>query len=1313
MKKTVLLSFMLLLVCFGFAQVSKQQAINSVMNSIVGNDADRVNVYMEPLSKTDSYYKMSQYDSILSPYANYWLFFIDDMPEYGWGHDCRYVFVNSSTGATSVVNSQKPPYHHKSNLDGISEPISFMIPLIFEGIAQCEPNAEYHSNDGKFALLFSGGEDFGENHSAFWNALCHSYSGLLEKGFRKENIFVLSCDGDVANPSLDFDQDGLPDIMDVPCTFDNIDMVMDSLSNIMQEGDLLYVYGTMHGYPDGNNTYLGLWNGERLYDYQFANMLSRINCSQFIVNLWACHSGGMSEEIIAIPNGAKKVVLTCTGNGGVLRDLWVCNRTGMDTYNFFMNSAFRGYYPDYNQYSPWDQGFAIGHLQDRILFEHFTVAPYDIDFDLSMNGGNENGVYNVGESIHHTMYYDSGQFGNVGVKHYECGFDTIDDLLSLRGITGIVTRSQTVSGSFHIEDALSIRSDTLLMEDSAKFYLFDADLTVGNRSLLQMGDETSVIARSGKCRVIVRGSLQMGSNITFEAKDDASLEIIFENDSDVFISDATFINCILTLPRKDVVFRDCQFLGTPVLAQISVLNSNDEAVSISNCTFSPNGKTISNAIHIKGYPSFSVRECTIDNPDGNGSFAKGIYIQRSGAKTNRSIVYDNEIAHCTEVGLEMYSSTGNVVMNRIHDNRFGVKLLNNSNIRDFSGWCQAQSEGYTQYIYNNERNEVYMTGNSIPQTFKYNAITDDDNVAFLYHDAFVGEGQIDDSLHRSAIDITYNYWGTSFVPATHLFTNYSGGYQYLPTWSLGVCDENENNGGRLIAQADSLAELGDYVDAQSLYKQVVQDYSTSVSAETALKSLLNLEKQFYGNYSTLKNYYDGNEVIASEENLSHLASSLANKCDEEMENFEDAIAWYEAVLENPGISFNDSVFAAIDLGDLYLEMEGNGEKGICGKMKQYVPQSLMAHRKQTEYALSLLPNAKETNMETEIEIPPITDLEVSTIYNDTVLLTWGFPGGYDGSPLELSWLLVDSTNNLAQYGYDSYGGSLFDEQDLQHCIGWTIESVSFYKASNWTHIVYVWQQKQGEDMHVLYSQQVPEDAPFGLNTIVLDENLQIEPFARYWFGLRIKHEENQTGYQYPIATVSGVGVGMPGKSDLWMDPYVNWWSYPPNHYWIKMNLINAMDKEDDESAQKAPEGQSFTGYRIYRNGVQIKEIPYGFVTYFTDTEFTKGVDLEYCVTAVYGDEESEPVCATATITGVGEAEDDGQISISPNPTNGLVNIEGATVAEVLVYNALGQLVKAFNGTNVIALDGAPDGLYLLRITLQDCTIQVRKVMLKH
>lgn len=436
--------------------------------------------------------------------------------------------------------------------------------------------------------------------------------------------------------------------------------------------------------------------------------------------------------------------------------------------------------------------------------------------------------------------------------------------------------------------------------------------------------------------------------------------------------------------------------------------------------------------------------------------------------------------------------------------------------------------------------------------------------------------------------------------------------------------------------------------------------------------------------------------------------SMANKCDEKLGNYEEAIGWYENVLTDPSAGFNDSVFAAIDLGDLYLRMEENGVKGIGGKLMQYNPVSKKTHNRKIDLALSLLPQSSGSIEITDDRNMPIRDLEVFVLGNDTVFFTWNYPDGYPDDSINLSWIIADSINTMSQYGYDSYMGAMYDELDLCHFIDWSIESISFFKVSNWTHVIYIWEQKQDETMHVLYSQNVPDETPFGLNIVLLDEVIHIEPNTRYWFALRITHQQGQQGYTYPFGMVYGAQV-VEGKSNLLMDPISNSWMTIPygQQFWIKARLKNL--ETENTNLQNSKEISDLTGYRIYRDGTLIKEIPYSFVTYFTDTEFTRETDVEYCVTAVYGEEESEPVCATATITGVGEAMTDDAVTLSPNPTNGIVQIDGATAAEVKVYNASGQLVKTVLNTNQIDMSQLHEGFYLLRITATDGRVHVGKV----
>ena len=339
---------------------------------------------------------------------------------------------------------------------------------------------------------------------------------------------------------------------------------------------------------------------------------------------------------------------------------------------------------------------------------------------------------------------------------------------------------------------------------------------------------------------------------------------------------------------------------------------------------------------------------------------------------------------------------------------------------------------------------------------------------------------------------------------------------------------------------------------------------------------------------------------------------------------------------------------------------------------------------------------------------PISNLEVQVLDNDKVFLTWDLPDGSDTVPMVLSWLKSDSINNHTQAGYDSYMGNMYDMLDLRNLIGWKIESISYYKATNWTHTIYVWGQKQGEEMRVLYRQEIPDEMHIGLNTIHLEEELFIEPNTRYWFALRITYHQGQQG-TYPFGTVCGE-QGVTGKTNLLLMPGDNsWYLMPPpcENFWIRACLVRP--GKEKGLIHNNEENQSLTGYRIYRDGTLIKEIPYSFVTYFTDTEFTRETDVEYCVTAVYGDEESEPVCATASITGVADHLGNDGIGISPNPTNGLVRIEGATVSEVQVYNTMGQLVKTVQNTNEIDMVHLPEGVYFLRITAKDGRQHVGKV----
>jgi hypothetical protein len=70
------------------------------------------------------------------------------------------------------------------------------------------------------------------------------------------------------------------------------------------------------------------------------------------------------------------------------------------------------------------------------------------------------------------------------------------------------------------------------------------------------------------------------------------------------------------------------------------------------------------------------------------------------------------------------------------------------------------------------------------------------------------------------------------------------------------------------------------------------------------------------------------------------------------------------------------------------------------------------------------------------------------------------------------------------------------------------------------------------------------------------------------------------------------------------------------------------------------------------------------------------------------------------------------LKVYPNPTNGMVTIDGLKVAEVQVYNALGQLVKTVRDTNEVPVMDLLQGVYLLRIADAEGKVYTNKITIQ-
>lgn len=258
--------------------------------------------------------------------------FADMHPGENWGHECEYLLVSCDGQQKKVYKEHMPPIQiqdfaiYRKGLLDFGEIIwPHLTSNVFR--AKTKENIRQQqtlTHHDKYAVIISGGGNALSNYVRYWNDCSAMYQTLINHGYAKSHIYVAMSDG--TNPAydlhigtyeymsspLDLDGDNINDIQ-YAAYYDNIQLIFDSLSIKMTADDDLFVFVTDHGGTYGiDSSYIVLWGGGRLTDYDFKQMLVPISARTINVVMEQCYSGGFIDDLRSLEN----VVITtaCSGN---------------------------------------------------------------------------------------------------------------------------------------------------------------------------------------------------------------------------------------------------------------------------------------------------------------------------------------------------------------------------------------------------------------------------------------------------------------------------------------------------------------------------------------------------------------------------------------------------------------------------------------------------------------------------------------------------------------------------------------------------------------------------------------------------------------------------------------------------------------------------------------------------------------------------------------------------------------------------------------------------------------------------------------
>ena len=959
------------------AQYTRQQAINLVENTILQTDIGSVDVYASLTSRTSSQpIDVFNNETITCTYANNWVFFVDDKPFANWMHDCRYIFVDASTGNYNIVNDDMFPVDLYTNfelINQITRPVVAGLPD-YSVVPEDDPT----ENDAyKYAVLISTWDN-----QRYWNNISVIYNTLIQKyGYQKENIYVHYYDG---TSSFGSDLDGPPSSNDIDAdaSKSQVQSRFAQLSNSLDHGSQLFVF--MCGWSIQAEQ-IGLID-DPLYptflvpytSAELASDLEDIACSQMNFLLSFNYSGSFKDELsdfttynVECPNRSINTSTSATKES--YNEIHITNNK-YDEYVFYWSAAARGAYPVTDE--PWNESVPVGQFNIETYFPNMN---HPLDESADVNG---DGYIQMEEAFDYADFYDTWSVDNCYFP-YTPGLEEDpeevieipcqDPIMTLWGMAGVIKTTNTFDGHYIVGKKVTINNNGIVnIGNNSEFYFADNYSKIHSYGVLNIGtgcdfEGLDNVSWKGSVRVHNDCVFTIGSNTEF---DNMRVEfagypylsyMLFDhikfNNSQVngHIVSADVNDCELTNSTLEVYqcddfsMDDCVFSYSSAYISGNNFTTTQSQAIINECNFSSN--STGTAVFMWDLPKYYFYNNSISN------YSNGLDVSNSG-DANVGNIFQNEISDNSNTGVIIYNSHANFRWNNIHDNGTdGINLQHNSEIELYGNYS-AKNVSQTQRFRDNGEFEIYTDLSSFPTLFKWNAIIDENNHIDGYELLYC------DTQLSTELDVRYNYWGlpSNFVPADDLYPHLD--YTYNPVFKLIDDEASSSEAETLFMTAETNFAEENYVAAQAEYQQVIEEYPTTKFANASVKHLYSVERFNNNDFNNLKQYFRSNNVILNHPELAKLADFFANKCDINLENWQTAISWFENEIQNPG-SFADSLYAIIDLGNLYLLMEQSGYKSsYTGTMTEYIPVSKDQYVENRNFLLSLLPQ-KQNNQKPE------------------------------------------------------------------------------------------------------------------------------------------------------------------------------------------------------------------------------------------------------------------------------------------------------------------------------------------------------------